>query len=223
MQFEVGDRVRVIKPTSTDIFYGGLKIGDTGTIAQIKNNICMVAFDRINVLNPSTNTGYPMNMDQLELLSETIVIYHEGARMIAQDKFTGIKAQIEFTPADKHNFYISAKEVLDRLAKKAQAAENGKPIKSGDYVEVINKGCTYSSYGTWKGLKGYEDHFVTRRTPDEGGTYRVLRILNHNGTHCLNKPTDVPLALIQCPHTTQVFIIGIEGLRKDEEEKPWEI
>lgn len=192
------------------------KVDDMGGIVvvtpEVHDNMCHGVMKGKGAICPAVDIDFC----QPERMSETVVIYHEGAHMIAQDKSTGIKAQIEFTPADKHNFYIGAKEVLDRLARKIQAAANGEPINEGDAVEVMNNGRAYTNYKDWSGLKEMSSHFVKNRPPKEKQIYKVLKIKKHD------KSKDL-LALIQDPCTTQVFIIGIDGLRKTEEEKPWEI
>lgn len=214
MKFKVGDQVRVINAKPFDMTFAGVANGDTGTIKGFYNGVYLVEFEK--------KYNYPIHEIQLEFAepenNETIVIYREGAEVVALDRSTGIKTQITFRPADIHNFHICAKEVFLQLIKKIQAVENSEPIKEGDTVEVINKMKTYSAYDYWEGLREYESHFVVNRTPDEGKYYKVLRVLKHGGTF---NPNEL-LALIQDPLTTQVFIIGIEGLRKVEEVEPWE-
>lgn len=81
-------------------------------------------------------------------------------------------------------------------------------IKIGDIVKVIDTGETYSRYDAWRGLKGYSSHFVELKGPLVDKKYRVLNIDNHDD-YAYRK-----LALIQDPDTTQVFIVGVKGLKK---------
>lgn len=81
-------------------------------------------------------------------------------------------------------------------------------IKLGDNVAVINIGQTYTRYSTWTGLTDYKNHFVVGKDPIENKTYKVLNVAKHNDKSC-------KLALIQDPDTTQVFIVGVDGLKKD--------
>lgn len=82
-------------------------------------------------------------------------------------------------------------------------------IAIGDMVEVVNTGSTYSTFKHWKGLKGYEQNFVCNKSPIKNKAYKCLNIDNHGGT--LEKRL---VALIQDTDTTQVFIIGVKGIKK---------
>lgn len=97
--------------------------------------------------------------------------------------------------------------------------ENYKPEKEpekkdeicvGDTVKVKDTGKQYKLYGTWSGLLGYEQNFVIDSDVSKDDEYKVLRIKEHD---YMPKRT---LALIQNPKTTQVFIIGINGIKKVE-------
>lgn len=79
----------------------------------------------------------------------------------------------------------------------------------GDTVKVKDTGKQYKLYGTWSGLNGYEQNFVTDSCVKEGDEYKVLRIKEHDRFAST-------IALIQNPKTTQVFIIGIDGIKKVE-------
>lgn len=80
----------------------------------------------------------------------------------------------------------------------------------GDTVKVKDTGKQYKLYGTWSGLLGYEQNFVIDSDVSKDDEYKVLRIKEHD---YMPKRT---LALIQNPKTTQVFIIGINGIKKVE-------
>ena len=80
----------------------------------------------------------------------------------------------------------------------------------GDTVKVKDTGKQYKLYGTWSGLLGYEQNFVIDSDVSKDDEYKVLRIKEHD---YMPKRT---LALIQDPKTTQVFIIGINGIKKVE-------
>ena len=81
-------------------------------------------------------------------------------------------------------------------------------IEIGDIVEVINTGAVYSTYNYWSGLGKYRQNYVDAKSPDIDKKYKVLNISKHD------KFKERTLALIQDPDTTQVFIIGIEGIKK---------
>jgi hypothetical protein len=96
--------------------------------------------------------------------------------------------------------------------------ENYKPEKEpekkdeicvGDTVKVKDTGKQYKLYGTWSGLLGYEQNFVIDSDVSKDDEYKVLRIKKHDRFAST-------IALIQNPKTTQVFIIGIDGIKKVE-------
>lgn len=90
--------------------------------------------------------------------------------------------------------------------------EDDSEIHVGDMVEVTHRGHCYSTYDTWSGLGSYRQNYVKGVSVEDGMVAKVLNIANHDDVHGECKP----LALIQNPKTTQVFIIGIEGLKKVE-------
>lgn len=93
--------------------------------------------------------------------------------------------------------------------------ENYKPekkdeIRVGDTVKVTDGDRQYCLYDKWSGLDGYKQNFVIGSYLNNEDEYKVLRIKKHD---YMPKRT---LALIQNPKTTQVFIIGIDGIKKVE-------
>lgn len=90
--------------------------------------------------------------------------------------------------------------------------EDDSKIHVGDMVEVTHRGHCYSTYDTWSGLGNYRQNYVNEVSVEDGMVAKVLNIANHDNVHGECKL----LALIQNPKTTQVFIIGIEGLKKVE-------
>lgn len=90
--------------------------------------------------------------------------------------------------------------------------EDDSKIHVGDMVEVTHRGHCYSTYDTWSGLGNYRQNYVKEVSVEDGMVAKVLNIANHDDVHGECKL----LALIQNPKTTQVFIIGIEGLKKVE-------
>lgn len=93
--------------------------------------------------------------------------------------------------------------------------ENYKPEKKdeicvGDTVKVTDSDKQYRTYGKWSGLNGYKQNFIYGSAVSTEDNYKVLRIEKHD---YMPKRT---LALIQNPKTTQVFIIGIDGIKKVE-------
>lgn len=90
--------------------------------------------------------------------------------------------------------------------------EDDSEIHVGDMVEVTHRGHCYSTYDTWSGLGSYRQNYVNGVSVEDGMVAKVLNIANHDDVHVECKP----LALIQNPKTTQVFIIKIDGIKKVE-------
>lgn len=90
--------------------------------------------------------------------------------------------------------------------------EDDSEIHVGDMVEVTYGGNCYSTYDTWSGLGSYKQNFVSGVSVEDGMVAKVLNIAQHDRIHNKRKP----LALIQNPETTQVFIIGIDNIKKVE-------
>lgn len=101
-----------------------------------------------------------------------------------------------------HSEYV----VLENY-KPEKEPEKKEEICVGDTVKVKDTGKQYKLYGTWSGLNGYEQNFVTDSCVKEGDEYKVLRIKEHDRFAST-------IALIQNPKTTQVFIIGIDGIKR---------
>lgn len=79
----------------------------------------------------------------------------------------------------------------------------------GDTVKVTNTSKQYDLYDTWSGLLGYKQNFVIGSDVKNEDEYKVLRIKKHDRFAST-------IALIQNPKTSQVFIIGIDGIKKVE-------
>ena len=90
--------------------------------------------------------------------------------------------------------------------------EDDSEIHVGDMVEVTHSGNCYSTYDAWSGLGSYRQNYVKGVSVEDGMVAKVLNIANHDDVHGECKP----LALIQNPKTTQVFIINIKGIKKIE-------
>ena len=82
-------------------------------------------------------------------------------------------------------------------------------IRVGDTVKVTDGDRQYCLYDKWSGLDGYKQNFVIGSYLNNEDEYKVLRIKKHDINNGI-------IALIQNPKTAQVFIIGIEGLKKVE-------
>lgn len=127
--------------------------------------------------------------------------------------------------SDKNVCMVTENDCLNRFAYHDEyvVLENYKPeektqekddsvIHVGDMVEVIHRGECYSSYNKWSGLGNYVQNYVKGVSVEDGMVAKVLNIAQHDKIHIDRKP----LALIQNPKTSQVFIIGIDGIKKVE-------
>lgn len=124
---------------------------------------------------------------------------------------SGVEIKKDGTPvtAAWHREYV----VLENYKpeEKAQEKDNSE-IHVGDMVEVTYRGHCYSTYDTWSGLGSYRQNYVYGVSVEDGMVAKVLNIAQHDRIHNKRKP----LALIQNPKTSQVFIIGIDGIKKVE-------
>lgn len=104
-----------------------------------------------------------------------------------------------------HSEYV----VLENY-KPEEKEEDDSVIHVGDMVEVIHRGECYSSYNKWSGLGNYVQNYVKGVSVEDGMVAKILNISQHDDD---KRKT---LALIQNPKTSQVFIIGIDGIKKVE-------
>lgn len=124
---------------------------------------------------------------------------------------SGVEIKKDGTPVTSawHREYV----VLENYKPEEKAQENDdSEIHVGDMVEVIHRGECYSSYNKWSGLGSYRQNYVKGVSVEDGMVAKVLNIAQHDKIHIDRKP----LALIQNPKTSQVFIIGIDGIKKVE-------
>lgn len=121
----------------------------------------------------------------------------------------GIKKDGTPVTAAWHREYV----VLENYKpeEKAQEKDNSE-IHVGDMVKVIYSGYCYSAYDTWSGLGSYRQNYVKGVSTEDGMVAKVLNIAKHDNPRITLKD----LALIQNPKTRQVFIIGIDGIKKVE-------
>lgn len=94
--------------------------------------------------------------------------------------------------------------------KPEEKKEDDSEIHVGDMVEVTHRGKCYSTYYTWSGLGSYRQNYVNGVSVENGMVAKVLNIAQHGDDKWKT------IALIQNPNTSQVFIIGIDGIKKVE-------
>nr|DAZ66875.1 MAG TPA: hypothetical protein [Caudoviricetes sp.] len=118
----------------------------------------------------------------------------------------GVVIEKDGTPVTSawHREYV----VLENY-KPEKEPEKEDEIRVGDTVKVTDGDRQYCLYDKWSGLDGYKQNFVIGSYLNNEDEYKVLRIKKHDINNGI-------IALIQNPKTAQVFIIGIEGLKKVE-------
>lgn len=105
-----------------------------------------------------------------------------------------------------HREYV----VLENYKPEEKAQEkDDSEIHVGDMIEVTYSGDCYSTYRSWSGLGNYVQNYVNGVSAKKGIVAKVLNIAKHDIVR-------ENLALIQNPKTSQVFIIGIDGIKKVE-------
>lgn len=106
-----------------------------------------------------------------------------------------------------HEDYV----VLENYKPEEKAQEKyDSEIHVGDMVEVTHRGKCYSKYYKWSGLGRYKQNYVYGVSVEDGMVAKVLNISQHDDDKWKT------IALIQNPKTSQVFIIGIDGIKKVE-------
>lgn len=121
----------------------------------------------------------------------------------------GVVIEKDGTPVTSawHREYV----VLENYRPEEKEQEhNDSEIHVGDMVEITRSGGCYSTYYTWSGLGSYKQNYVKGASVEDGMVAKVLNIAKHYRMH------NILLALIQNPKTSQVFIIGINGIKKVE-------
>lgn len=121
----------------------------------------------------------------------------------------GVVIEKDGTPVTSawHREYV----VLENYRPEEKEQEhNDSEIHVGDMVEITRSGGCYSTYYTWSGLGSYKQNYVKGASVEDGMVAKVLNIAKHDRMH------NILLALIQNPKTSQVFIIGINGIKKVE-------
>lgn len=113
-------------------------------------------------------TEWWMKEEDVEPVSETIVIYRNDREVIAIDKLTGKKATAKCDPWDRFDFHIGAKLAFSRLLEEKEECLNTKIVftkgdkvfKTGHIYEIIdgrikNKG--HLDFPMGKKIKNIED------------------------------------------------------------------
>ena len=133
-KFKVGDRVRILDGSKIKGYTGGWfnhmarRIGEIATIKCLSSSF------------PSGNAyhleEFPLNWDErgLELVKpEKIIIYRNGAEIIAKNTATGKTGVARCNPADEFDFNTGAKLAFERLTN----SEPEKPKKPKYYTGKV--------------------------------------------------------------------------------------
>ena len=76
---------------------------------------------------------------KLEEVDKTIVIYHNENKVIALDKQTGERAEVNCNPADEFDFRTDAKLAFNRLMGEDNAVREVKrKAKVGEYIKIVD-------------------------------------------------------------------------------------
>lgn len=86
-------------------------------------------------------------------------------------------------------------------------------ITVGDMVQVVDTGKSFTTYNQWfeeTGNLEYKSHYVLNRLPYVNKQYKIVA----KGNHCDMDSHPNRIYAIQDLNTTQVFLVGDEGLKK---------
>lgn len=114
-ELKIGDYVRVKKFNKRPIAWNS-----KGKMDHLMGKICKVTGisvlgDIIKIYDKKYDYSWRFNKEEVEKVSNTIVIYMKGNQVIALDKATGEKAVAKCHPDDEFDFNIGAKLAFERL------------------------------------------------------------------------------------------------------------
>ena len=114
-ELKVGDYVRVKKFKKRPSGWN-----TDGKMDHLMGKICKVTGisvfgDTIKIYDKKYDYSWRFNKEEVEKVSNTIVIYMKGNQVIALDKATGKKAVAKCHPDDEFDFNIGAKLAFERL------------------------------------------------------------------------------------------------------------
>lgn len=137
-----------------------------------------------------------------------------GNKIVLVDNIEGTAVEAKCSPEDNFDIGEGIKEAFKKLNAKREEIrkveeEEGKRIKVGDWVQVIDNGRSYTTYSGWLYDKVGFQHvkkYVYGDVPPNGLIGRVIVIGNHE--------TNKSKKLIGLEDEDCVYIINIEGVKK---------
>ena len=189
-------------PTDKFDFHTGAKlafqrlVGEENAVADVREvKRPAKSGEYIKIVDGKSLTGLYKNVDICMALitSDNVVIMEKDGHL---------------NGCARHDEYV----VLENYKPEEKKEDDTKKICVGDMIEVVDLGKVYSYFDSWSGLKGgYDKHFVRGINPENKMIAKVLKIAKHDMPFITED-----LVIIQNPKTTQVFIIGINGIKKVE-------
>ena len=147
---------------------GSCKECPLGDAENVQNTSCPCLTKPNSWTDEENETEWWMKEEDVEPVSETIVIYRNDREVIAMDKLTGKKATAKCDPWDRFDFHTGAKLAFSRLFDEEEECLNTKIVfikgdevfKTGHAYEIIdgkikNKG--YSDFPRGEKIKNIED------------------------------------------------------------------
>ena len=136
-----------------------------------------------------------------------------GNKIVLVDNIEGTSVEAKCSPEDNFDIGEGIKEAFKKLNAKREEIrkekEEGKRIKVGDWVQVIDNGRSYTTYHEWLYDKVRFQHvkkYAYGDVPPNGLIGRVIVIGNHE--------LDKSKKLIGLEADDCVYIINIEGVKK---------
>ena len=170
-KFKVGDYVRVKKFKKRPSGWN-----TDGKMDHLMGKICKVTGisvfgDTIKIYDKKYDYSWRFNKEEVEKVSNTIVIYMKGNQVIALDKATGKKAVAKCHPDDEFDFNIGAKLAFERLMVVSyEISVKEMRDKLYKYCVDFSKKCSNCDLGGRKFRCGMDVHF---RTKYMDGTYKM--------------------------------------------------
>lgn len=136
-----------------------------------------------------------------------------GNKILLVDNIEGISVEAKCSPEDNFDIGEGIKEAFKKMNAKREEIrkekEDQNKIKTGDWVQVINNGQSYTTYPEWLYNKVDYQHvknYVYGDMPFNGLIGRVIVIGNHEN--------DKSQKMIGLEAEDGVYIINIEGVKK---------